>query len=79
MTNLNFPQREDIWFLVNLTTQCAERAAIIKQENIDVADRLESLVIVLNDAVHKLSKLQDSNKIGIEVANYYYQNLINKI
>lgn len=79
MTNINFPQKEDIWFLVELSAQCIERINVIKQENTDVPERLELLTIMLNDAIQKISKLQDSNAEGIYSAKYYYQNLVSKI
>ena len=77
--NLNLPYREDIYFLVTISNQCMEQAQVIKEENVNVDDRLETLLVILNDAIVKLGKLQDAGPTGIGEGYYYYQNLIGRI
>lgn len=79
MHTLNLPQREDIYFLVAISNQCMEQARLIREENVNVDDRLETLLIILNDATVKLSKLQDADPTGIGEGYFYYQNLIGRI
>jgi hypothetical protein len=56
-----------------------EQARLIREENVNVDDRLETLLIILNDATIKLSKLQDASPHGVGAGYFYYQNLIGTI
>jgi len=79
MFDLKLPRREDIFFLVAISNQCMEQAKIIKEENVNVAERLETLLIVMNDAITKLGKLQSTSPEGVGAGYFYYQNLISRL
>ena len=79
MQTLNLPCREDIYFLVAISNQCMLQAQVIKNENVNVNDRLETLLVILNDAIVKLGKLQDAGPSGVSTGYFYYQNLIGMI
>lgn len=79
MTNYGLNTRHDIWFLVSIVDQCLERSKLIREENNNTDERLESLIIILHDVINKMSKLQETSDEGISFGHMYYQSLIKRI
>lgn len=72
-------KQDQIWFLNVLATKCIEKAKVIRDENVNVDERLEALLIILNDAISKIGKLQESGLNSTAGAVPYYKNAVKKI
>jgi len=68
-----------LWSIARVSAQCVEQANQIRQENINVDQRLENLLLILDHVIRQISELQDTSDMAIGHALLSYHHLIERI
>lgn len=69
-------QQRLMWATADLSQMCVEKADKIIQENYNTTERLKNLILVVNDGIYKISKIQEPTYECCIPVYTYYRKLI---
>lgn len=66
-------------YLELISTQCLEKLQRITDEQTQVEQRTKDVFVVLNDAIQKLSQMQELTDVGVAVGVHFYLKALDSI